>query len=123
MRRGTLAALALLMVVASIPADAKTVFSGTYAVSGSNPGVGPYKGTLMIVPRGDVYDVAWQIGNLTYAGVGVVVNDTLAVAYTGADRSWMGVIAYRARADGSLEGKWAVQGRAGKPGTETAVRK
>jgi hypothetical protein len=122
--RRTLIVPGLLVLLLAAPLDGKTAFSGTYSINGNNPGVGAYKGTLTIVPRdGDVFDVHWAIGNLQYTGVGLVVNDTLSVAYSGGDRSWLGVIAYRQRADGSLEGKWAVQGRAGKPGTETAVRK
>ena len=123
MRKSILIVLGLLVLAAAAPLSAKTAFSGTYTINGNNPGVGPYSGTLTITASGDVYNVYWAIGNLQYSGVGLVVNDTLAVAYSGADRSWLGVIAYRARPDGSLEGKWAVQGRAGKPGTETAVRK
>lgn len=74
-----------------------------------SPGAGPYKGTLTIAPRGDVYDVHWVVGAAQYLGVGVVVNDTLAVTYSGAaDRSWSGVIAYRQRADGALEGRWTL---------------
>jgi hypothetical protein len=123
MKRNAAAALTVLLLLASLPVQAKTAFSGTYNINGMNPGVGAYKGTLTITARGDVYDVYWAIGNLHYTGVGVVVNDTLSVAYSAADKSWLGVIAYRARSDGSLEGKWAVQGRAGAPGSETAVRK
>lgn len=123
MRKSRLVVLGLLVLVISLSLSAKPAFSGSYTINGNNPGVGPYKGTLTITARGDVYDVYWAIGNLQYSGVGLVVNDTLSVAYSSADRSWIGVIAYRQRADGSLEGKWAVQGRAGKPGSETAVRK
>ena len=123
MRKSNLVVLVLLVIAVSLPLQAKVAFSGTYSINGSNPGVGPYKGTLTITARGDVYDVYWAIGKLQYSGVGVVVNDTLSVAYSDASRGWIGVIAYRQRADGSLEGKWAVQGRAGKPGSETAVRK
>ena len=122
MRKLVVPGLVLLLVLA-LPMYGKAAFSGTYSINGSNPGVGPYKGTLTIAARGDVYDVYWAIGKLQYAGVGVVVNDTLSVAYTDGSKSWIGVIAYRAKADGSLEGKWAVAGRAGKPGSETAVRK
>ena len=125
MRNRILVLLVVVLLVSlnPVPASAKAAFSGTYAINGMNPGVGAYKGTLTIVARGEMYDVHWAIGNLQYTGIGIVVNDTLSVAYTGADRSWMGVIAYRQKADGALEGRWAVQGRAGKPGTETAVRK
>jgi hypothetical protein len=123
MRKATLTLLALLLLAVSIEVEGKTGFSGTYTINGLNPGVGAYNGTLTIKPHGQVYDVAWSIANAHYSGVGIVVNDTLSVAYTAADRSWLGVMAYRQRADGSLEGRWAVQGRAGAPGTETAVRK
>ena len=124
MRKAAIAlALGLGLFIAAGTAQGKTAFSGTYAVKGTNPGVGNYTGTLTVVARGDVYDVHWSIKTLQYTGVGVVVNDTLSIAYGPADRSWTAVIAYRQKADGTLEGKWAVQGRAGAPGTETAVRK
>jgi hypothetical protein len=106
----------------ALPLSAKTAFSGTYSIKGTNPGVGPYTGTLTISPRGGIYDVQWVIGTLRYGGVGVVAGDTLSVAYTGTDKSFIGVIAYTARANG-LDGKWAIYGGATKPGTEVATRK
>ena len=115
--------LGILILAVALPAVAKSGFSGTYAVNGVNPAAGAYKGTLTITPKGGVYDVRWTIGTLQYSGVGLVVGDTLSVAYSAGDKSWIGVCAYRERADGSLEGKWAVQGGAVKPGSETAVRK
>ena len=121
--RKTAIALFTILVLVSSPVQAKTAFSGTYAITGVNPGVGAYTGTLTITARGDVYDVYWSIANTHYSGVGVVTNDTLSVAYSAADHSWLGVMAYRALPNGRLEGKWAVQGRAGAPGTETATRK
>ena len=51
------------------------------------------------------------------------MNDTLSVAYTGADRSWFGVASYSQRSDGTLDGRWAVQGGAKTPGSEIATRK
>ena len=123
MTRMKYSVLALLLLVLALPAAAKSAFSGSYAVNGVNPGVGAYSGTLTITARGEVYDVYWTIANAQYSGIGIVVNDTLSVGYSAADHSWLGVIAYRKKADGSLEGHWAVQGRQGPPGTETAVRK
>jgi hypothetical protein len=124
MRRVVLGSLFLMVLAVAMVVSAKPAFSGTYSVSGTNPGVGPYKGTLTIAPRGDVYDVHWTIAGVQYVGVGVVVNDTLAVTYSGAtDRSWAGVIAYRQRTEGTLEGKWTLLGGKPKVGSETAVRK
>jgi hypothetical protein len=124
MPRRVLGILVLTFVMATFLVSAKPAFSGTYGVTGSNPGVGSYKGTLTIVPRGDVFDVHWTVSGVQYVGVGVVVNETLAVTYSGAtDRSWSGVMAYRQRADGALEGRWTLLGGKGRVGTETAVRK
>lgn len=120
---GALVLLALALTLAA-PLAGKPAFSGTYAVNGVNPGVGAYKGTLTIAPRGDVFDVHWTIGGVQYVGVGVVVNDTLAITYSGAkDRSWSGVMGYRQRADGALEGRWTLLGGKAKTGSETAVRR
>ena len=124
MRRAFYSLLILSIVLTAVLASGKPAFSGTYAITGTNPGVGPYKGTLTIAPRGDVFDVHWSIAGLQYVGVGVVVNDTLAVTYSGAtDRSWSGVMAYRQRTDGALEGRWALLGGKAKTGSETAIRK
>lgn len=114
--------LGCLLLVAALPLSAKTAFSGVYTIKGTNPGVGPYTGTLTISPRGDIYDVQWVIGNLRYSGVGIANGDTLSVAYSGADHSFMGVISYTGRPNG-LEGKWAIYGGKPKTGTETATRK
>jgi len=103
--------------------EAKYGFSGIYTVSGMNPGVGAYKGTLTVVPKGDVYHVEWVVGNVRYDGIGVALGDMLSVAYTAGDRSWMGVVAYRQDGNGTLEGRWAVYGGPTKLGTERAVRK
>lgn len=123
MRTRILVLLVLLAILFSLPVSGKAAFSGAYAINGNNPGTGAYKGSLTIAARGEVYDVHWVIGNLQYYGVGVVVNDTLSVAYTDAAKTWIGVMAYKQRPDGALEGKWTVMGRTAKPGTETAVRK
>ena len=124
MRRRYLAVVAVALMVSGFLAYAKPAFSGSYAITGTNPGVGSYKGTLTIAPRGDVYDINWIVGGVQYVGVGVVVNDTLAVTYSGAaDRSWSGVMGYRVKADGSLEGRWALLGGQAKAGTESAIRK
>ena len=123
MRRVVIVFFAAALLFAGLSMQGKTGFSGTYSVNGTNPGVGAYTGKLTITPRGDVYDVSWWIAKEHYTGVGIVVNDTLSVSYTGGDRSWIGVAAYRQRSDGTLDGRWAVQGGASVLGTEIATRK
>ena len=113
--------LLVLVLLASLTLLGKPAFSGVYSIKGSNPGVGRYTGTLTISPRGEIYDVHWAIGTLQYAGIGIVVNDTLAVAYS--NGTYTGVIAYSQRADGTLDGKWATYGGKTTLGSETATRK
>jgi hypothetical protein len=120
--RKTALVLSCLLLLVALPLSAAG-FSGVYAINGNNPGVGAYKGTLTISPRGEIYDVLWTIGNAKYAGVGVVTGDTLSVAYSDGTGKWIGVVGYRQRPNGSLDGKWAVYGGATKTGTESAVRK
>jgi hypothetical protein len=120
MRRFILVFLSVTFLFAAFSVQAQPRFSGTYAVTGTNPGVGAYKGTLTITPRGDVFDVRWSIANLKYFGVGVVVGDTLSVAYSDRDHTFFGVAAYE-HSGGSLDGRWAVAGGSTTPGTEIAV--
>lgn len=122
MRRITLLLLSVCFLFAAGAAQAQSGFSGTYSITGTNPGVGAYQGTLMITPRGDVYEVRWSIANMKYTGVGIVVNDTLSVAYTDGNLSFIGVAAYRHRRGGYLDGQWAVKGGT-TLGTETALRR
>ena len=123
MRRVAIVLFTVAVLCASFSMQARYGWSGTYSVAGTNPGVGAYSGKLTITPRGDVYDVSWWIAKEHYTGVGIVVNDTLSVAYTGGDHSWFGVASYRQRSDGTLDGRWAVQGGASVPGTEIATRR
>src|SRR5258708_29942971 len=112
MRRTTLVLLAVSILFVSASLEARPGWGGTYFVNGTNPGVGVYKGTLNIPPRGDVYDVRWSIAGLRYTGVGIVVNDTLSLAYSDANHSFIGVASYT-REGGTLYGHWAVAGRGG----------
>jgi hypothetical protein len=121
MRKLALVAACLLLILA-LPMSAKSAFSGVYSIKGTNPGVGAYTGTLSISPRGEIYDVLWDVGGVKYGGVGVVNGETLSVAYAPADYKFMGVVSYTVTANG-LVGRWAVYGGPTKVGTETATRK
>lgn len=121
MRRTTLILLAVSFLFVAVSLQARPGFSGSYFVTGTNPGVGVYKGELTITPRGEVYDVYWRIAGLRYTGVGIVVNDTLSVAYSDANHSFIGVASYT-REGGTLNGRWAVSGGS-MMGSETATRR
>ena len=111
----------LVLLLLATPAFAKSGFSGVYHVTGTNPGAADehYQGTLTIASRGDVYALHWEIAGKQFDGVGVVVNNTLCVAYGAGDG--VGVVGYRPRADGSLEARWTVEG-SDQVGTELAQR-
>jgi hypothetical protein len=117
--RRTLIVLVFQFIATS--AFARSGFSGVYHVTGTNPGAAGerYQGTLTISSRGDAYELHWAIANDEFHGVGIVVNNTLCVAYTAGDR--VGVVGYRQRSDGSLEARWTVEGLE-QLGTELAER-
>jgi hypothetical protein len=102
------------------PADP---FEGTFQVTGVNPdGNGRYEGTLILRPRGQVYEAQWSVAGAGFEGVGLVVGGNLSVGYWASDKSWTGVVVYKVGADNSLSGVWAGLG-ATRTGTERAVRR
>ena len=95
--------------------------AGKYNVAGANPNGSAYKGTLEVVPHGDVYQFRWSAGNQS-DGVGVINGDVVAVAFaSGANGKGCGVVDYNINGDGSLDGKWGYWGT-DESGTETATR-
>jgi hypothetical protein len=95
--------------------------AGKYDVVGSNPEGGPYKGTLEVITRGDVYQFRWNAGT-QYDGVGVQNGKIIAVAFAnGTDGKGCGVVDYDIAGDGSLNGKWGYWGT-NEAGAESATR-
>lgn len=95
--------------------------AGKYNVAGSNPDGATYKGTLEIIPRGDVYQFRWNAGT-QYDGVGVANANVVAVAFAnGANGKGCGVIDYNIQGDGALDGKWGNWG-VNEAGSEKATR-
>ena len=95
--------------------------AGKYNVVGSNPGGGTYKGTLEIIPHGDVYQFRWNAGT-QYDGVGVANGSVVAVAFAnGPNGKGCGVVDYEIGSDGALDGKWGYWGT-DEAGTEKAIR-
>jgi hypothetical protein len=96
--------------------------AGKYNVVGSNPNDSTYKGTLEIIPHGDVYQFRWNAGT-QYDGVGVANGSVVAVAFTnGQNGKGCGVVDYEIGGDGELNGKWGYWGVDGA-GSEKASRK
>src|SRR5437016_1474246 len=95
--------------------------AGKYNVVGSNPDGGGYKGTLEVIPHGDVYQFRWNAGT-QYDGVGVTNGNVVAVAFAnGANGKGCGVVDYEIATDGALRGRWGYWG-VNEAGTENATR-
>jgi len=95
--------------------------AGKYNVTGTNPNGAGYRGTLQIIPHGDVYQFRWVAGR-QYDGVGVVNGEVVAVSFAaGPNGQGCGVIDYLIRGDGSLVGRWGYWGT-NEAGAENATR-
>lgn len=108
---------------AAPPKSAPKNIAGEYEATGTNVNGGsPYKASLMVTPRDDVYQFSWTSGGKSYDGVGVMTDNTVAVSYTeGANGKGCGVVLYKIGNDGSLDGRsgyWGVN--SGE--TEKAIR-
>lgn len=105
---------------ASAPKD----IAGNYKASGKNAdGGGLYEAALVVTKRDDVFQFSWDSAGRKYDGVGVVVDDRVAVSYAdGTDGKGCGVVLYKIASDGVLDGVagyWGTNTRE----TEKASRK
>lgn len=99
----------------------KPDIASKYDITGTNPDGGAYKGTLVVIARGDVYQFRWDAGS-QYDGIGVQNGNIIAVSYTtGSNGKGCGVVDYDIQGDGTLDGKWGYWGT-NEMGTETATR-
>ncbi len=105
-------ALAFLPVVAAARAEPLSLASH-YAASGSNPDGSKYTVDVKVISD-TTYTIVWKIGNETYQGFGMRLNDSLAATYM--INGEPGLIIYKLDGDG-LIGAWAVRGHDGV-GTE-----
>lgn len=95
--------------------------AGSYEANGTNPNGSPYRGTLEIIKRGEVFQFRWNAGQ-QYHGVGIQVGNVVAVSFTeGNDGKGCGVVSYRIVDDSTLDGKWGYWG-VDQSGTEKATR-
>jgi hypothetical protein len=96
----------------------KAALVGSYVVTGTDPDGEPYVGSRMLdislAPSGAL-ELDWDNGKLV--GVGQVVDNVLAVAYSIKGRTVISVMTINP--DGSLSGKWSRRTDRGSKGTET----
>ena len=83
---------------------------GTYRVTGSSAnGSNPYTGTVVVVERGDTFQVAWSIGGTRHIGTGILNGTILSVVYQ-PERQAAGIAVYQVDPDGTLYGQWSPLG-------------
>ncbi len=116
--RVALAALALFFAAPAVAAEPN--ITGKYNCEGTNPAGKIYRGTVTIIKKGDAHYLKWSLNaGDTYAGIGILEGNVLAVSYYGGAS---GVVVYRVQKDGKLVGKWAVADGKGRVYTETLGR-
>ncbi len=107
----TLAFLAFALPAAAEPLS----LASRYEASGSNPDGSKYTGTASVKIISDTtYTIVWTIGDATYEGFGMRLNDSLAATYMIDGEP--GLIIYKVDGNG-LTGAWAIRGHDGV-GTE-----
>ena len=116
------AACAAAVLVAAVSTDAVAAervltLAHHYSVAGTNPNGSRYAGTADIdVISNTTFQISWHIkGTGSSNGFGMRMGDTLSVTYLLG--SAPGLATYRAQADGSFHGIWAIRGHDGN-GTE-----
>ena len=80
---------------------------GNYDVAGKNPDGSAYKGKLMLQKTGNTFQVQWNVGGMTYNGVGFISGNNLIVGF-GFGQSF-GTVEY-SMAGNKAQGRWAMGG-------------
>ena len=92
--------------------------AGRYNVSGTNFDGGVYQGTVTVTKTSDsTYNVFWYTGsnNSESKGIGMLSGSTFAAGYVLGEG--VGLVIYTVKSDGSLSGRWTMDGQNGV-GTE-----
>jgi hypothetical protein len=96
--------------------------SGYYVCEGSEGPNKKYKGIAVITKKEDIYLVQWVIGTVTFYGVGIRQDNTLAVGWAiPSDKGGVvrGVTQYQIEPGPRLSGRWAALPSDGTMRTET----
>lgn len=108
---------ALLGLGLVVPAQAQTVNAGTYTVEGTNLDGSAYSGTATIALTSETTcSIEWDTNGTTSNGICMLYEDAFAAGYVLQDA--VGLIVYKVKGDGVLEGAWTISGKDGS-GTET----
>ena len=92
--------------------------TGDYTIHGTSPGRdASYQGQVKVIQQGDVYVVAWRIGEERYIGTGLLLDDSFAVVYEGQGAP-AGLVLYKILPSGELTGVYTNLGQT-EVGTET----
>ncbi|MCB8839748.1 hypothetical protein [Aurantimonas sp. VKM B-3413] len=106
MKRFAWLTLAAALVSVS-PAAAQTV-GGRYQVSGTNLDGSEYEGTATITVTSDTTcRIHWETGSTTSDGICMLSEDRFAAAYS-FNPEEVGLVVYRVKPDGTLDGVWTV---------------
>src|SRR4051812_45911679 len=101
-----------LLIAAMSGAAAAQNIGGHYTVKGTNFDGSPYSGDAKItVTSNTTCEIEWITGSTTSKGFCMRNNDAFAAGYVmGED---IGLIIYKAKQDGTLEGVWTIRGKNG----------
>lgn len=96
-----------LIILATAAAFGQTRdITGIYAATGTNPGGrGAYRGDVIVVEDGEVYQVAWTIAGARHVGTGVLRGNQFSVVYA-PEGQGTGIAVYELQPDGNLDGVW-----------------
>ncbi|MEW4455302.1 hypothetical protein AB1L30_21715 [Bremerella sp. JC817] len=110
MCRFSLAVLcSLILLLATSTADAAPAdLSGMYRCQGTSDQGTPYSGVVEIKQVRKGYQLTWTVDKTKYAGIGFIHDGYLSVAWTvkTVNGTAIGVLLYKVKEDGTLEGKW-----------------
>ena len=110
----TILAFALLSALA-LPAAAQSI-GGQYTAKGTNLDGSPYVGTADITLTSETTcEIKWATGSTEASGICMRNDDAFSAAYV--LNGEIGLVIYKAAADGTLSGLWTVAGKEGS-GTE-----
>lgn len=109
-------AYAVASLAFALPAQAQTVSAGTYSVEGTNLDGSAYNGTATITLTSETTCVIeWKTGGTTSEGICMLHEDAFAAGYVLGDA--VGLVVYKVKDGGVLEGSWTITGKDGA-GTE-----